>query len=39
AKKAASKYKYKPRQVAGKPVDVEGVPIRIVFEMEGQEGC
>ncbi|MFT6046489.1 MAG: protein TonB [Arenicella sp.] len=39
AMKAAEKYKYKPRQVAGKPVDVEGVPIRIVFEMEGQAGC
>ena len=39
AKKAALKYKYKPRQVGGKPVDVEGVPIRIKFEMEGQAGC
>ena len=37
AKKAALKYKYKPRQVAGKPVDVDGVEIRIKFEMEG--GC
>lgn len=37
AKKAALKYKYKPRQVGGKPVDVDGVEIRIVFEMEG--GC
>jgi len=39
AKKAALKYKYKPRQVGGKPVDVPNVPIRIKFEMEGQEGC
>lgn len=39
AKKAALKYKYKPRQVGGKPVDVPNVPIRIVFEMEGEEGC
>lgn len=39
ARKAALKYKYKPRQVGGKPVDVPGVPIRIVFEMEGQVGC
>lgn len=37
AKKAALKYKYKPRQVAGKPVDVDGVEVRIKFEMEG--GC
>ncbi|RBP53156.1 TonB family protein [Arenicella xantha] len=37
AKKAALKYKYKPRQVGGKPVDVSGVEIRVVFEMEG--GC
>lgn len=37
AKKAALKYKYKARQVGGKPVDVPGVEIRIVFEMEG--GC
>ena len=35
AKKAALKYKYKPRQVGGKPVDVEGVEVRIRFEMEG----
>lgn len=34
---AALKYKYKPRHVGGKPVDVPNVPIRIVFEME--EGC
>lgn len=37
AVKAAEKYKYKPRQEGGKPVDVANVPIRIVFEME--EGC
>ncbi|NNC99416.1 MAG: TonB family protein [Gammaproteobacteria bacterium] len=37
--KAALKYKYKARQVGGKPVDVPDVPIRIVFEMEGKEGC
>ena len=37
AKKAALKYKYKPRQVAGKPVDVPGVEIRVKFEIEG--GC
>ena len=37
ARKAALKYKYKPRQVGGKPVDVPNVPIRIVFEME--DGC
>lgn len=37
AKKAALKYKYKPRQVGGKPVDVTGVEIRIKFEIEG--GC
>nr|MBX2849663.1 energy transducer TonB [Acidiferrobacterales bacterium] len=37
AKKAALKYKYKPRQVAGKPVDVAGVEVRIKFEME--DGC
>lgn len=35
--KAALKYKYKPRQVGGKPVDVPGVEIRIKFEIEG--GC
>ena len=33
--KAANKYKYKPRQVAGKAVDVPGVPIRIKFEVDG----
>lgn len=37
AKKAALKYKYKPRQSGGKPVDVSGVEIRVTFEMEG--GC
>lgn len=37
AVKAALKYKYKPRQVGGKPVDVPNVPIRIKFEMEGVE--
>ena len=37
AKKAATKYKYKARQVGGKPVDVDGVEIRISFEME--DGC
>ena len=39
AKKAVLKYKYKPRQVGGKPVDVPGVKIRVSYEMEGQEGC
>ena len=39
AKKAALKYKYKPRQVGGKPVDVPNVGIRILFEMDGEEGC
>lgn len=39
AKKAALKYKYKPRQVAGKAVDVPNVGIRILFEMDGQPGC
>jgi len=33
--KAAEKYKYKPRQVGGKAVDVPNVPIRIKFEMDG----
>ena len=37
ARRAADKYKYKARQVGGKPVDVPDVPIRIVFEME--DGC
>ncbi len=35
--KAALKYKYKPRQVGGKAIDVSGVEIRVKFEMEG--GC
>ena len=40
AKKAALKYKYKPRQVGGKGVDVPGVAIRIIFEIEGGgRGC
>lgn len=40
AKKAALKYKYKPRQRGGKPVDVPGVGIRIVFKLEGGgKGC
>ncbi len=39
AKKAVLKYKYKPTQVGGKPVDVPGVKIRVSYEMEGQEGC
>ena len=37
AKKASLKYKYKARQVGGKPVDVPGVEIRITFKME--DGC
>jgi len=37
AVKAAEKYKYKPRQVGGKAVDVEGVQILISFEVEGQD--
>lgn len=37
AKKAALRYKYKPRQVGGKPVDVSGVEIRVSFQIEG--GC
>ena len=37
AVKAAQKYKYKPRQVGGKAVDVEGVSILISFEVEGQD--
>ena len=35
--KAALKYKYKPRLVGGKPVDVPGVEIRVSFKIEG--GC
>lgn len=37
AVKAALKYKYRPRQVGGKAVDVPGVPIRIKFEVDGVE--
>jgi len=37
AKKAAKKFKYKPRQVGGKPVEVSGVQNKITFQMEG--GC
>lgn len=37
AVKAALKYKYKPRQVGGKAVDVEGVQILISFEIDGQD--
>jgi protein TonB len=37
ARKASLKYKYKPRQVGGKAVDVSGVEIRVSFNMEG--GC
>jgi len=36
ALKAALKYKYKPRQLDGKPVDVPGVTVRIKFEIEGE---
>ncbi|MBX2848282.1 MAG: energy transducer TonB [Acidiferrobacterales bacterium] len=36
ATKAALKYKYKPRQLDGKPVDVPGVTVRIKFEIEGE---
>ena len=36
ATKAALKYKYKPRQVDGKGVDVPGVQVRIKFEIEGE---
>lgn len=35
--KAALKYKYKPRQVGGKAVDVPGVAILISFKVEGQD--
>jgi len=35
--KAALKYKYKPRQVGGKAVDVPGVSILISFKVEGQD--
>lgn len=36
ALKAALKYKYKPRQLDGKSVDVPGVTVRIKFEIEGE---
>ena len=36
AVKAANKYKYKPRQVDGKGVDVPGVSVRIKFEIDGE---
>ena len=36
ALKAALKYKYKPRQLDGKPVDVPSVTVRIKFEIEGE---
>ena len=37
AVKAALKYKYKPRQVGGKAVDVPDVAILISFQVEGQD--
>jgi protein TonB len=37
AVKAALKYKYKPRQVGGKPVDVPDVGILISFKVDGQD--
>ena len=37
ALKAALKYKYKPRLVNGKGVDVPGVTVRISFKVEGEE--
>lgn len=37
ALKAALKYKYKPRQVGGKAVDVPGVAILISFKVDGQD--
>lgn len=39
AKKAALKYKYKPRQRNGKPVESTGVGVRIRFEIDGENGC
>lgn len=39
AKKAALKYKYKPRQRNGKPVESSGVGVRIRFEIDGRNGC
>ena len=38
AKKAASKYKYKPRQVDGKGVDVPGVQVKIIFNLAHEKG-
>ena len=35
--KAALKYKYKPRQLDGKGVDVPGVTVRISFKIAGEE--
>ena len=35
--KAALKYKYKPRQVGGKAVDVPNVGILITFKVDGQD--
>jgi len=36
ALKAAKKYKYKPRLVDGKGVDVPGVTVKISFEIDGE---
>jgi len=36
ATKAALKYKYKPRQIDGKGVDVPGVTVRISFKIDGE---
>ena len=36
AVKAANKYKYKPRQVDGKGVEVPDVQVRIKFEIDGE---
>ena len=38
AKRAALKYKYKPRQVGGKPVDVPNVEVLITFELRDDKG-
>ena len=38
AKKAAEKYKYKPRQVDGKGVDVPGIRQRIIFTLAHEKG-
>jgi protein TonB len=35
ALKAASKFKYKPKVINGEPVDVAGVPNKIIFQLEG----